>query len=458
MISISTYGCNPLLMLMKLADAGALEIINSTKVSKWGNDYYSRVVAKVSNTLYIEAIDPLNEIVGADPANRFICGFDTTSAETPLDLTLNRDEQELSASSWAPPSCNLDSATVLTGISTPNAPAMMLPNTLEIPVMAVSYLIGFTKYTASGSPVVGYGASNLFYSYGTSAYLHTLFSAVGGTRGGFRLSEQAGGSRAVLVSYGTGYTPSASGNWATGTYSMLFSGGVRTPFTVHPPFIRGSDTSRYTITDSVIGFYVPFWNSPAYHKTHTLMLSGAVLRMASSVNGEGNLVTPSNWLEFPIHSHAWAIDGEGLVFANPENNATHANNFSTYLFVGELDTTKGNNFGEGKCPVMGRLNRTSVASGVAMEEASASISVLGTSSPNVGEKQMDLYSSAPPINSDSFSGGPIVSNVFAYDSEEIRGTIPPFLSCNTSLGMGTSGWLDGKRYRVIRPGLMMRVG
>jgi hypothetical protein len=55
-------------------------------------------------------------------------------------------------------------------------------------------------------------------------------------------------------------------------------------------------------------------------------------------------------------------------------------------------------------------------------------------------------------------GGPVVSEVYAFDSDEIRGAVNGVLGISENVEVGTMGWLDGKRYRVLLPGRMTQVG
>ena len=52
----------------------------------------------------------------------------------------------------------------------------------------------------------------------------------------------------------------------------------------------------------------------------------------------------------------------------------------------------------------------------------------------------------------------MVTNIFAVGTDEIRGVIPGVLSCSGNLAIGTVGWLDGIKYKVVKAGRMIKIG
>lgn len=448
---VVTYGCNPLLMLHKLAEAGGVEILSDSKHVRGGYDYHYRTIAKFSDNLYLEAYDPLAELLNQD-GRKFVYGLfgsgdlSSSSGTFPVPLYGAKDMpygQELLLSSWDTPRfagpSGAERGTAF-GIITPDISDSLIleQEILNIPFFALSFCMTYQCLIASYSTPLGGGTigSDLWdLSIAGSKF---IASNVPGGVAGNRLPTIT-----LYNGASTNFTPSQ------GTHYLLCHGGVRTMSFKAPLMANKNKTIKTYITTPMYGlggFAMGQFESLAYP-----MMSGAMVRVSSEINVGGSLKTPTSWVGFPIHSEA-TVFPSGLLFSNPTDESVAG--YSSHLFIGEIDTSKGNNFE--KSVVMARMNKETLRS--TSGDKDAYLLAQGLLSPMSGEKEFSTFSPTPPIGSDSITGGPVVGNVFVTASDEIRGVLPPFLSCSSSLAIGTMGWLDGRRYRVFRPGLMMQVG
>jgi hypothetical protein len=434
-------------MLHKLAAVGGVEVIEASTHVKGGLDYHYRVIVKIADDLFIEAYDPLNEMIFVGD-RRYIWGRggDTANgaAFTMYDLPL----QELDEASWAV-TTSTKGQNVVAGLAVPDMPELLSTVTslqgVSFPFLAPSMLVKMiidgavwqnapltvSRMTSSGPQAT---CGRLRTQGGTIQF---PFGSSDGT-GVFTLNNS--GPRGVLI----------NGVAAVGTYSLLFASTLCRGLTLSQPTGHQHQDTGWVWPSNcgILGLDgVRAETSVSYLPR---LMSGAILRVSSSVDVDGSLVAPSEWFEFPIHLSASAYDGEGIVFST--SNEPYS---SQYIYVGVLDTTRGNGFGGGRAPVVGRFSPVVFGP---LSTTAPYISAFGDTLPGNGNKLMDLHYPSLPIGSDSVTGGPVVANLFATSSDEIRGVFPPFLACSSALSLGTMGWLAGNRYKVIRSGLMMRVG
>lgn len=176
-------------------------------------------------------------------------------------------------------------------------------------------------------------------------------------------------------------------------------------------------------------------------------MSGTTMRIAQNVAVDG-LVNPTPWRGLPIFASLLST-GKGLFFINKARVA-----HSGILGITQIDTTKGNGV-EGSFPA---VYDSGVISVFLSPDKGEHLNILGSATNPLAYSPMQLFSPNPPIPVDSVSGGPVVTDLFAYNSEEIRGSVEGLLSARENLPVGTVGWLDGKRYRVHLPGRMLQIG
>ncbi|MDD4835479.1 MAG: hypothetical protein PHU72_00030 [Dethiosulfovibrio sp.] len=186
-----------------------------------------------------------------------------------------------------------------------------------------------------------------------------------------------------------------------------------------------------------------------YGKTNPVIMAGVRIRFSPEIGVDGELVSPSAWGHVPISASVMSTDS-GLFFFNGEGV------FSSLVGVSFIDTSNGNNYGEGRC--IGIYENYPKTFALAPSAPKERILIGGTTANPGGTVVMQPFAPNPPISVDSVSGGPVVTDLFAYNSEEIRGSVEGLLAARDNLPVGSVGWLDGKRYRVHLPGRMLQIG
>ncbi|NCC84554.1 MAG: hypothetical protein EOM03_10570 [Clostridia bacterium] len=452
---ITTLGCNPLLMLHKMGDVNGVEILESDSFERWGQTYYTRVVCQHPSGMYIEAKDDLNAEMGLVSDRRFCVmqnRIDSNSGgSAPAGHTLYLDRQELTTGDLESTLSFIGGEYNLTwsGIYAPDQPSLATDSSYSKTLSNVSISSIFN--TVSNNPShSSYGGVSL----GRSQNSEVLFGQGGGLIAPFGKVPNVQ-SVISYVSYGVKFGFS-TGNPPAGWVTYLQMSGVFDEFTLGRKW-----GNRLNYTENPGKYYLnePMLSIIAIAHNHSvgiwrpLLYSGGAIRMASNIDGSGELVNPSPWTEFPVHCECVSTD-DGLWFINAGTYDSYAN--SSYKYVGYMDTSRGNNFGDGKAPVVMRMNRLSAGANLTI---SPYIQAIGANAVgDGGVKTLSEYTPVLPIGNDVYAGGPVVGNIFGHTVDEVRGVFPDLLSCHTSLALGTSGWLDGKRYSVFRPGKMMRVG
>lgn len=451
---ITTLGCNPLLMLHKMADIGGLEILESESFERWGQTYYTRVIGRHSSGLYFEARDNVNATLGAGSERRFMFAQSLAEGSSPGTLLeAGRieyfDKQEMTSTELArvitffeKPSYNASNC-FWNGIFAPDQPTLAASSdyTETVENIAISSL--FRAVTSNGEFTTSLTSDNPIMAAG-----YGIIDPFG------NLPNAAAATLSI-----TSHVLSLGSTIPDGYKTLIQASAVRDEFVFKRPITcpssGGGTLPTYYVARPILGVWSGngVFASLKQYGAIPLLASGGVIRVALSVNGDGELNAPSEWMEFPVHCECMSTES-GLWFINAGSLTSYAK--ASYSFVGVMDTSKGNNFGSGRAPVM--MRRHMLSSGVNGTVAPY-IRAIGANDINDGSaKTLSEYAPALPIGNDVYSGGPVVGNVFGYASDEVRGIFPDLLSCHTALPVGTSGWLDGKRYSVFRPGFMIRVG
>ena len=192
------------------------------------------------------------------------------------------------------------------------------------------------------------------------------------------------------------------------------------------------------ITQNIVGAYFlnPFTISA---------VSYSAIRVACAVDDDGELVNPSPWEGIPIFPKIRS-DGNGCVAFYSDA----INEYGGGVICGKVDTGRGNRM-EGNYAYVLRNYTPSYTTFTHLMSSSISISAGETPG-----KFMNLHVPQPPIYMDSVTGGPVVSDVFLYDDLEVRGIANGVLGCGVGLPGGYTGWMDGKRYRMLTSGIMIQ--
>lgn len=445
---VETKGVNPLLMLHKLGDLGAIEILEAGTHVKFGIDYHYHVIAKVQDGLYLEAYDPINELIDVGDRRFVRAAFSNTTNGAVTATVTPCPAQELTDTLWNSFSQGPTTVNYAFGLEIPDDPwDIDTGSGLLFPAMAVSV---FSKIgiNPSSSDIINYSQAT-----STPSLQPVTFRLA---KNGGRLITPFGVSNAVEAIM--------SVNFAAAAYELKLIGSLpnNTPTVFTTDALLGE--KLYRAAGYYNGSRSASWpsncimlamSSGTYAGNNPGILgSGAVIRIAASISAEGDLIQPTEWFEFPVHTTAYKIGMDGIVFSNPSTPTCQAT--ASYHYIGLLNTTKGNNFGGGSCPIIARFNKASGGGAFATTEGLCYAK--GDLNPLSGEKRMTLHSPTIPVASDVQIGGPIVTNIFAIAEDEIRGVFPAFLSCNIGLSVGTMGWLGGKRFKVFKPGMLMRMG
>ncbi len=421
---VDTLGCHPLVLMQKLAAIGGLEIIKEeTHLSTFlrGESEYLkpyRIVAKIPGVegMYIEAHDPLIEAeknTGDYPEIWANAYFNSSKG-------LFRMEAKEEDKSLNPTSNNSDIC-------------VHLPKHDTFGKVAVSLLFAPCNPTGKshywGQKVwqqVSYDGRGAWYAQPTQS--DVIFTE---DIPGVSVNITAGDYPVLEVTAPSYEKPN---------FSFLVAGA--TPEVIWPWWEKGVMPKTPGNPDYAHG--VSF-----RQRTNPIVVAGVRVRFSSGIGVDKELTLPSDWGHVPISASVMSTDS-GLFFFNGEGS------FSSLVGVSFIDTSSGNNYGEGRC--IGIYENYPKTFALAPSAPRERILIGGTTANPGGTVVMQPFAPNPPIPVDSVSGGPVVTDLFAYNSEEIRGSVEGLLAARENLPVGSVGWLDGKRYRVHLPGRMLQIG
>ncbi|WP_420827979.1 hypothetical protein [Dethiosulfovibrio faecalis] len=418
--------------MKKLAAIDGLEILKEEKHVHDGVEYPYRIVAKVKDGLYVEAKDPLYE-----------------QATAPEKLPQKIDSDEVTTE-FLQLEC---SQSTLTSPNVSNR-YIVIPSeqSLVMEAYGASFLVGSpagptsTRKCTVATCVESSPKDSGIYSFG-----------------------------APVLSFPSGAKISGKDNVEEAPFSISFTGndwayfenddgtvdGYLKGIQLNHTDASGAGWSGFGVCLNVEALHDLEWE-PVYSKGYgtrkvlflgsqrncsVLVVSGTVFRVSSSVSPEGDLVFPSTWQTLPCVPTVMTNQG-GLFFCY--NSAEIR---SGVIAAITLDTSKGNGL-EGSFPA---IYDSGVLCGV-HAVGGERLHVQGSPSNPSGTVAMQVFVPEVPIPTDSVSGGPVVTDLFAYSSQEIRGALPGLLGVPEALSVGSVGWLDGKRYRVHLPGRMLQIG
>ncbi len=417
---VDTLGCHPLVLMKKLAAIGGLEILKEEKHTHDGVDYLYHIVAKVKDGLYVEAKDPLYE-QAITPARLPQCG-------APLQLECT---SEMLANLTREGNVVIPSTEPL--IMEAYGPSFLVVNNRDVSSKYCMVTTCSENGNAGNSGTYLFGNPVSPISGGA-----TFFGKDNVQESAFSIASHSG---TTVI-----YTP--YGNTAEGKCKGVC---------VYPPSSKWND---FGIALNIEAFHDVVWKpvifgyGSAYqvlslgesYRCSAAVISGTVFRISSQISGD-SLVIPSTWETLPCVPTIMSNQG-GLFFCyNP------ADAHSGMIAAVTLDPSKGNGI-EGSFPA---IYNSGVLCGV-HATGGEKLRVLGSPANPAGTITMQLFSPEVPIPVDSVSGGPVVTDLFAYNSEEIRGSVEGLLAARENLPVGSVGWLDGKRYRVHLPGRMLQIG
>jgi len=413
-LKVNTLGCHPMLLLKKMAAAGGITILKEEKRTFSGVDYPYRIVAQVAEGMYLEAHDVLHErLSGEEALPKTIPFNETTGHDSPLPhvvLEALEGHKEL-------PFCLKSTPVYLTNIPT-------ITDWTDFSFSVLASFPGMYSAQESDCPFVGYIASRA-----------KSFEKVGARQGTDTFM-------AVSAINGDSVTP---------VYSTVFysPAAARPPFTVYAG--RGNVPLGETTSDGLV-FTTPsvIHVRPYVAKGFPIVFAMSRLRIGANVDETNELTSPSPWKPFPIFTSV-SKSNDGLFFQTGPSGI-----LGGVLGFAKVDTTKGNLFGSGECLALYKNypESFSLESAPPREE----LLVYGTPANANASKTMSVYIATPPVSQDIVVGGPVVSEIYAFDSDEIRGAVQGVLGIAETVDVGTMGWLDGNRYRVLIPGRMTRVG
>ncbi|MCF4115225.1 MULTISPECIES: hypothetical protein [Dethiosulfovibrio] len=418
---IDTLGCHPLVLMKKLAAIGGLEILKEEKHVHDGVEYPYHIVAKVKDGLYVEAKDPIYE-------------FASTPELLPRRVYLGELEGDIMA---------LEASSTMLGIRSQTdymAPVINSQTPLPEGPMGLSILF---SYFGKASNTSSYRLHSGAYIDSDNGY---LFGAplsrnkekvmrIGGKNpiSNLDLMDKSNGIY-VSVNLLTSDTLEYSYNGTSAVVMSAFIENIQwKPF--RPSGYRYYATPRIYFGQTTEGLGAP------------IVISGTIMRIGTDFL-EDQLVSPTSWRILPITSSV--ISNEGGVFFCYDEGEEHSGVLGLVL----VDTSKGNGL-DGPFPA---IFDTDLCCAFSPPSKGEHLVVLGSESNPEGIITMQLFAPSPPISTDSVSGGPVVTDLFAYTSEEIRGAVPGVLATPEALAVGSVGWLDGKRYRVHLPGRMLQIG
>nr|WP_321499376.1 hypothetical protein [uncultured Dethiosulfovibrio sp.] len=411
---VDTLGCHPLVLMQKLAAIGGLEILKEEKHTHDGVDYPYRIVAKVKDGLYVEAKDELYKL-GVTPT--MLPSYTPSSSTTGPVMPLEVDANHLANAVWS------NSYSISLASSTDITVDALGMSALYSGIGKLSRMYGVLfpgDLSLIREGVVTYGKEDSKWSPPASCSprwsvnVHTM-----------------GISRAVTFGPSSGDDVLSA---LDGTFGYAMNAEVSKDVLLQALSSSGSPLLRVLLAVGGQGTPRP------------LVISGTVFRVSSQVSGD-SLVMPSEWKTLPCTPIIINNDA-GLFFCYNAGST-----YSGMVGAITIDTSKGNGI-EGPFPA---IYDSGVFCGV-RATGGEKLHVLGSPTNPAGTITMQLFSPEVPIPVDSVSGGPVVTDLFAYNSEEIRGSVEGLLAARENLPVGSVGWLDGNRYRVHLPGRMLQIG
>lgn len=401
--NIHTLGASPLVLLSKLATAGGITLNKTETVAEsGGKEFINRIVAQIASGLYIEVKDTIYSLLGSNNAAPPKFAYD---AHILAQEATESDKTKTFA------------AGTQTGIKLGDGVTSGLGN------HSMSLL--------ATMPVVA--ASNTF-------------------------------DESVTFKF---FTSSKDGvSWATDSAKVVVTGELNSGESIvdhnGPILIGAARASSPDFPFMIINFpynlLTGLYKGTSYDKVYLLqmyaeraigyplVISACDFRIAQSIDTSNELVNPTDWSDLPIFTDVTS-DGASLIF---HVDATRGQ----FLAISTMDTSKGNKM-EGTFPVVYR-NTPYFSNPNSVSEVACK--VLGDASTPTAQYPMSEYVPAIPIANDNVSGGPVVTNVFAVGTNEIRGAVGGVLGCSENLAIGTIGWLNGLKYCVVRPGRMVKIG
>lgn len=404
--AVSTLGANPISLVRKLAALSGLTVLKETKVTVDSADYYNDVVAKINDNLYIEIYDALYAEMNSDATKIPTIYKSSTQHDV---MFIPKQEVELT---------DLSRRTVSTAYTNEILSSAITSTTFEYQQkLSLSFMITLATSRTTKSDGGGlWSVSNLYYKAPKVV-----------------LPEDLGNISIIGNDYG--YLESIySGTAPTAPFKR---GILNTGFRAIPTkcYAPGQGANVLVYSRSASGESQP----------SLVCVTGAEIRIATAVDISNNLVNPTDWEACPLFTDA-VCDTEYLAFF--VQNAKGQN-----MLITSVDTSKGNSLA-GNFPAIYKNIPIAYNPSADIE---TKCTMLGDSNSASTKKVMTPFIPEPPISSDSILGGPVVSNVYAFDSNEIRGTLPNILGCDKNLNMGTIGWLNGVKYKVIYPKIMLKI-
>lgn len=416
---VKTLGASPLVLLEKLAAAGGCTLLQDVhQTDSDGVSFVSRVVAKINDNLYIEALDSIYNLLATTPKATpwlYDSNYSTFYSDKKLAQEAVESDKELAGTAkLVAVALGLTNAAITDSI---------------LSAHSFSVLVSLPPSTAQGT-----GGEYDGFNLKTNSKLTLLPAKVVTTQ-----DLPSGDTIVTANTAHTDYGVELLGTVRTSNKGFPF-GILNAPYNTAP---TGGSCGSSGIPNNHLCYGI---RSVITAVPFPIVVSAANFRIAKSVDTSNELVNPTSWDDLPIFTEIMS-DDNGLYFS-----VTSA--LGQYLAITNVDTSKGNKL-SGTFPVIYRntpyaYNPNSIGD--------TRIKVIGDASMATTELTMNEYVPALPIPNDSVTGGPVVTNIFAVGTDEIRGVVPGVLGCSSNLAIGTIGWLDGIKYKVSRPGRMIKIG
>lgn len=434
---VNTLGCHPMILLKKMEMAGGLVVLKEEKFvsDSDGLDRPCRLTAQV-NDFYIEARDAFFE--AERDRGDFPELWKNEWGNRPSNISLLRGKLEADET---------DKNRAKADGSTNTSYFIHLPCGIAWEEVAPSFLFAFPLVSPSTN-----GYAMFAYRTGkpgsSSAPVYWQYSRLSPST--VLTSENLPAARMRMAfnetttSYSTFTTMKLEKIDETGYSSFPFVILCSEPGVPWPTY-----ADRDTEPASYVPGILPSAPSSSSCPPLPIIFSATRIRVSPTIDEDNELVAPSAWAHCPIFTNISRVD-DGLVFS------TGGGENAGILAVLKVDTTKGNNFNSGKClAIYENYPKAFTPDALYLREK---MTVYGDPKGTSNSKNMAAYIAVPPVSYDSIVGGPVASEVFAFDSEEVRGIVNGVLGVPESINVGTMGWLDGKQYQVILPGRMIQVG
>lgn len=443
---IDTLGCHPLVLMKKLAAIGGLEILKEEKHVHDGVEYPYHIVAKVKDGLYVEAKDPIYE--QATDATLLPMSITTSGFGSGSLMRLEADAQILgeyftyaeakrlsiainSSSSIEAEAMGISilfSHFVSTHESYGNEYSILLGQSVQ--ENGTSFIFGENRNRYQ-SGIMTIGGSPLLGGLSFESNLANYDSSPGGVKFSRLLKRIDPG----------GHEENAEGLAAT---VMSIESAKNVAWS--PTHADVNSIMGYPMADALYFGFVKAYSQGKAGKP--LVLSGTVVRVGNTIDSDGeSIVSPSEWKTLPVFSSILSCDS-GLFFCYDK-----ASEASGMLGIVLVDTSKGNGM-EGSFPA---IYDSGVCCAV-ISSGGENTSILGGDGAPGATIPMQIHAPSPPLATDAVSGGPVVTDLFVHNSQEIRGVLPGLLGAPEALPVGSVGWLDGKRYQAHIPGRMLQIG